>query len=250
MIIPLVLSQRTYPGAGDIDDCWVVATVWAAVASVPSIWQPSVTTFRKYAGDPDDGISDGGSIDECFKGAKGCWPGLDSTLWKANEFSGFLSLVKAGRPASVALDSAALPSRLRFGFMGKHQVGIVWDGTKLLCANPLAAQGSRPLTITEAELKTAMSRLVFPAAFRAVVFPKPAAPKPVPHWAAEIAPDIKKAYTSTAVAAKLRSLGVTSYGDALNYSDLEAGLRKRGINYGTSVQLIDVRALMRPGTGR
>jgi hypothetical protein len=249
MIVPLVLSQRTYPGAGDVDDCWVVATVWAAVASVPSIWRPSVTTFRKYAGDPDDGINDGGSIDECFKGAKGCWPSLDSTLWKANEFTGLLTLIKAGRPASVALDSAALPSRLRFGFYGKHQVGIAWDGTKLLCANPLAAQGSRPLTITAAELKTAMSRLVSPSAYRAVLFPKVAAPKPVPHWAAEIAADIQAAYRSTTVAAKLRSLGITSYGDALNYSDLEAGLRKRGIDFGTSVQLIDVRALMASGTG-
>jgi hypothetical protein len=74
-----------------------------------------------------------------------------------------------------------------------------------------------------------------------------ATPRVKPWWAGNIAPDIKAAYRSVTVGAKLRTLGVKP-GDAINYSDLEAGLRKRGINYGTSVQLIDVRALMRPGT--
>lgn len=74
-------------------------------------------------------------------------------------------------------------------------------------------------------------------------------PPPSVHWASDIATDIKTAYTASAVASKLRSLGITNYGTAINYSDLEAGLRKRGINYGTSVQLIDVRALMKAGTG-
>lgn len=69
------------------------------------------------------------------------------------------------------------------------------------------------------------------------------------YWAPEIAADIKRAYPSgSTVATKLRSLGIT-YGSHINYDDLEAGLRKRGIAFGTSVQLVDVRALMQTGTG-
>jgi hypothetical protein len=69
------------------------------------------------------------------------------------------------------------------------------------------------------------------------------------YWAAEIADDIKRAYpTGYTVAAKLRNLGV-DFGTRINYPDLESGLRKRRIDYGTSVQLIDVRALMQPGLG-
>jgi hypothetical protein len=69
------------------------------------------------------------------------------------------------------------------------------------------------------------------------------------YWAPEIADDIQKAYpTGYTVAMKLKSLGV-AYGSHLNYADLEAGLLKRRIDYGTSVQLVDVRALMQSGTG-
>lgn len=69
------------------------------------------------------------------------------------------------------------------------------------------------------------------------------------YWAGEIAADIKRAYpTGSTVAAKLRSLGLT-FGTHINYGDLEAGCRKRRIDYGTSIQLTDVRALMKPGTG-
>jgi hypothetical protein len=72
---------------------------------------------------------------------------------------------------------------------------------------------------------------------------------PAVHWGAEIAHDITRAYTPTSVAKKLRQVGVTTFGTALNYSDLEAGLKARHMTFGTSVQLIDVRNLMRPGTG-
>jgi hypothetical protein len=74
-------------------------------------------------------------------------------------------------------------------------------------------------------------------------------PQTFNYWAPEIADDIKKAYpTGYTVAMKLKALGI-AYGSHLNYADLEAGCRKRGIDYGSSVQLIDVRALMQSGTG-
>lgn len=72
-------------------------------------------------------------------------------------------------------------------------------------------------------------------------------------WAIDIRGDIKAAYTAKVVASKLKALKVPKflhYGEAgwgrhnINYSDLEAGLKARGIGYGTSVQLIDVKALM------
>lgn len=79
--------------------------------------------------------------------------------------------------------------------------------------------------------------------------PPSTAPTVTVWWGSEVASTIRSAYTATAVASKLRSLGITNYGKAINYADLEAGLEKRRIDYGTSVQLIDVRALMKTGTG-
>lgn len=66
---------------------------------------------------------------------------------------------------------------------------------------------------------------------------------PAVRWGADVRDDVKAAYSAAVVAAKLRALGV-KYGEAINNVDLEAGLEKRGIDYGTSVQLVDVRALM------
>ena len=74
-------------------------------------------------------------------------------------------------------------------------------------------------------------------------------PVKVNYWGPEIAADIQKAYpTGSTVASKLKALGIT-FGSKINYDDLEAGCKARRIDYGTSIQLIDVRALMKPGTG-
>jgi hypothetical protein len=78
---------------------------------------------------------------------------------------------------SLAVDSAALPLGLRFGFYGKHQVGVALRDGALWVANPLAAQGARPIMITEAELKAAAWGLLPDYyAVRAVIFP--VAPRP------------------------------------------------------------------------
>jgi len=174
---PPVISQRTYPGAGDIDDCWVVATVWAAVASQPGIRQPSVTEYRRHAGDPDDGFQDGGSLTEVIAGARGSWPRLpvqpiDTTNWLE-----YVGPVKGGgRPSSLAVDSATLPTNVQFGFKGKHQIGVAWDAVRrtFVVANPLAPDGSRPVPITEAALKRASLALIpHMKVTRAAVFPAP-----------------------------------------------------------------------------
>lgn len=79
-----------------------------------------------------------------------------------------------------------------------------------------------------------------------VATPPPSLVRIEPWWGSDVDEPIQAAYTARSVALKLRSLGITNYGKAINDSDLEAGLEKRGINYGTSVQLVDVRALMKP----
>ena len=171
---PANINQVTYPGAGDVDDCWVVATVWAATASRPGIRQPTVTEFRLHAGDPDDGYRDGGSLTEIMDGCAGSWPDLDVMKFESSSWDIFADLIKSGRPASVALDSSALPAVHRYGFLGKHQCGLAWDGHWFVLANPLAPEGSAPKPITESAIRHAMQQLVPGLDFlRAAVFPAP-----------------------------------------------------------------------------
>lgn len=173
-MIPGVISQRDYPGAGDIDDCWVVATVWAAVASRPAIHRPTVPEFRKAAGIPDvQGKPNGGDIDAVAKGARGVWD-ISVTVYKASGWAAFLGDLKKGMPASIALDSGDLPPAHQYGFKGKHQCGGIWDGTTLRLANPLAKAGSRPKPITGAQLLKACRGLVSSGKIHAVLFPAPA----------------------------------------------------------------------------
>lgn len=179
-ILPPVISQIGYPGAGDIDDCWVVSTVWAEQASRPGSFKPTVPQFRAKADRPDAPGATGGNISNVYNGARGTWPTLPITLYKSAQVEPLINAVKAGRIASVALDSSALPARLRFGFMFKHQCGLASpDGTHLLLMNPLASSGSALLAITPSELARAMLGLLTPAQsnlrFRAVLFPEPIA---------------------------------------------------------------------------
>jgi hypothetical protein len=154
MALPGVFSQRSWPGAGDVDDCWVVATIWAAVAADPAAVRPSVTTFRAAAGDPDDGVTDGGSLDEVIRGARKVWPALPVRPFASADFDAFLAAVRSGSPASLAVWAGKLPAGLRFGFLRAHQVGIGWDAG-LWLMNPLATSGARPLAISASALKTA-----------------------------------------------------------------------------------------------
>lgn len=168
---PGAISQVGYPGAGDLDDCWVIATIWAATASDPSLRKPTVTEFRRHAGDPDDGFMDGGSLDEVFKGSRGVWP--DQPVIKySGDWAGFKQYVQEGRTASLAVNSARLPARMRYGFNGPHQVGIAWDDGFVLM-NPLARNGTPPQPITEAELRPAATALYANGQVRAAIYPAP-----------------------------------------------------------------------------
>lgn len=162
--------------AGDIDDCWVYATIWAKKAADPGARVPTLKQFRAEAGDPDDGNADGGSLDEVHKGSKGSWPGEVAVRFKSTNFDRFIQYLKNDRTASLAVNSARLPSRMQFGFKGAHQVGVGWDDTNFVVANPLAKGGSPPLRITLTELERAATSLYAGGEVRAVLFPFKEAP--------------------------------------------------------------------------
>jgi hypothetical protein len=169
-LIKKVLNQTKFPGVGDIDDCWVVATVQAALGANPGAHKPNATEFRKHAGDPDDQHkTDGGSFKEILNGARGTWPKMEIVPLRGVSFSKFSARVKKGGAASLAVDSGDLPSRMRFGFMDPHQVAVEFDGGWKL-ANPLAKQDSAPVPITEAELRKAIDGFDSHGVF-AVFFP-------------------------------------------------------------------------------
>lgn len=169
--------MATWPGVlnqvirdpGDVDDCWVMATIWAARASDRDLVIPSIKTFRGAAGDPDDGYRDGGNLSEIILGCSRLWPELAVTAYDGR-WAPFAELIRQGRPASLAVISGRLPYRLRFGFTGAHQIGVAWDGSSFVVANPLAPEGSAPQRIPEADLRTAAEAM---GAVRAAIFPAP-----------------------------------------------------------------------------
>ncbi len=152
--LPGAISQIGYPNAGDIDDCWLVATVWAAVASGQS-YRPDATTYRRAAMNPDRPGPTGGTADQTFRGAKGCWPGANIRRYASTDWNGFTSLLKAGWVASLAVNSGALPGYLQYGFYGLHQIGVAYQNGQYYVDNPLMSNGTSPVSIDEISLRTA-----------------------------------------------------------------------------------------------
>lgn len=165
---------------------------------------------------------------------------------------------------SEASYSSTKPARGRSdtGFTGPHMM-TAWQvnsrtstGTirDFVVSDPDFGSPSRPAVPPHSVISRAALKSYWSATGWAVCLvtkaPPATVPTSIPWWGSDVDPRIKSVYTAKSVAAKLRTLGITNYGKAINNIDLEAGLKKRGINYGTSVQLVDVRALMSPGTGR
>lgn len=167
MPLPGIYNQAIYPDAEDLDDCWVVATVWAARASDPNLRKPTVTEFRRHAGDPDDGVTDGGTLEEVVKGARGSWPTVPIIRYHGS-WQGFLDLLHRGKIASAAVLSMRLP--MTYGFLGWHQVGVAFEDGRYYVANPLAPEGSAPTRISVDALRAAVMPLGYA---RAVFFPAP-----------------------------------------------------------------------------
>ncbi len=182
------------------------------------------------------------------------WPGNQLYLPQAHDWADTLATLKDGRFVAIQGDNDQMgPYTCQVGGTFDHAYGLAgWrssDG-RVLLYDPLChhARWVPQYAIRAAAEKLALAQ----RGTRSRLFvgiTKVMVTAPTVHWASDIATDIKAAYTASAVATKLRSLGITNYGTAINYSDLEAGLQKRGIDYGVSIQLIDVRALMKAGTG-
>jgi hypothetical protein len=169
---PKVINQASFPGAGNVDDCWVVATVWAALAFRADLPRPTVPEFRRHAGNPDDpNHADGGSRDQIVRGARGSWPGVRIKAF-FGPWPDFRDQVQSGRPASLGVVSAKLPRPLQFGFAGNHQIGVGWDpdAATFVVANPLARDGSKPLPIDADDLRDAATAL-FGSNVGATIFP-------------------------------------------------------------------------------
>jgi len=153
--LPNTISQIGYLGAGDIDDCWCVATIWAAKAAGVPDWHVSVTEYRHWARNPDRPGSTGGTLDHVIRGARGCWPNAKVRRYRSTSWDGFISLLKAGWIGSLAVRCSALPLRLQYHYKLLHQVGVAYHNGKYYIADPLAPNGSRPKEITGAEMRKA-----------------------------------------------------------------------------------------------
>lgn len=169
-----VLNQARWPGAGDVDDCWCLADFQALLAVAPWIVLPGIPAYRAAAGNPDLPGPTGGTIAHSRRAIRALFPELDieatdgEMAWPA-----LLELVRAGRPASLAVVSGALPPRLQFGFAGKHRVMVWSNGAELRVLNPLAPAHSRGLVIEPAALRNAVE--AWGAGVRAVIMPTAAA---------------------------------------------------------------------------
>ena len=143
----MVFSQRTWPGVGDLDDCWVLSSLQSVNCSAPWLYLPNSDVFRKAAGDPDDGKADGGRISEIVLGVTTLYPEFKGKLTRlvGEPFATLRHLAASGRPVSVALTSGKLPPDIRHGKGDvPHQCTVVEKaGGRVLFANPMAPMGSK-----------------------------------------------------------------------------------------------------------
>lgn len=152
-----VFNQAIYPGAGDTDDCSVVATVQAVLAANPGARKPSVPVFREAAGEPDrQGQADGLNLSQIIAAVRTIWPDVRVRAFRAAPWEQFATTLYSGGVASLAVRSGDLPSAHRYGFAGLHQVAVEYDHGWYL-ANPLAPNGSAPKRITEQALRKAIN---------------------------------------------------------------------------------------------
>jgi len=150
----MVFSQREWPavdprphkGGPDLDDCWVLSAIQAVNVTSPWYRLVGCKAFRHAAGDPDDGVNDGGNVTEIIAGIEGCYPELKG---RAHGHRGVAWIdlkndLDHHRPVSVAVLSSELPPGLRYGFEGLHQVTLAQKANgQLLIANPLAQPYAR-----------------------------------------------------------------------------------------------------------
>lgn len=157
-----VLAQTLWPAAGDVDDCWVLASLMAVNAVAPWLWLVNVTQFRTAAGNPDLPGPTPGGVAQAFKAMRSLYPQLAVTLATDWTSSKILATIKTNRPAYVSVKSGALPAALQFGYLGDHAVFVEYRAAtgsavaSFYLGNPLAKAHSSPVAITAAALQKAM----------------------------------------------------------------------------------------------
>lgn len=176
LIIEHSLSQRGYPGAGDIDDCVPVATIQAYAAEPDHRPLPDVPTFRRAAGVPDKPGPTPMTVTQAGVAVHKLWPELRITAARFT-WPNFGHAMEGGRrPAMVTLLSGALPAPLQYGFKGGHAVCVFFQDGKWWIVNPLQPKGTAPREISGHDLHVAAGALAGGGDVDAIVFP--AIPEP------------------------------------------------------------------------
>lgn len=152
-----VLSQKAWPGAGDVDDCWVLACLQAVHAVAPWLDLPGVKVFRNAAGVPDQDGPTGATEVEMARGIRALWPNLPIVEMNGIAWADFGLLAKPHGVAALIFRAGALPARLRYGFTGIHAAAVLHvDAKDWLIADPLADPHAKPQTIGQPELRDAV----------------------------------------------------------------------------------------------
>lgn len=173
--LPTAYSQVTWPGVGDVDDCQVIASFWALVASGSSTKAglPTVTTFRAKAGNPDNpSASDGLTNAESFKAISALYP--KARAYRYNGYAlNFLNKIKRGEIATLSVRSSKLPPEMQFGFTGLHQIAIGYAGGRFMMMNPLQKQGAKLLVVTASQIAAAARAYLNDNQFHGIMLPGP-----------------------------------------------------------------------------
>ncbi|HEY6058779.1 MAG TPA: hypothetical protein VIV06_12170 [Candidatus Limnocylindrales bacterium] len=174
MLIEHVFDQRTWPGVGDIDDCWVVAAIQCAHASgIARNSLPTCPEFRLAAGLPDRPGPTGGNMDHVLAAARTLWPRFNVVGFRGSWTALELHLGRGGA-IWVALLSGRLPIRLRYGFESRHACTLFRDESgQLWLANPLQRNEPPPDRVTKADILPALEAVSDDGNIQAVVFPPP-----------------------------------------------------------------------------
>lgn len=154
-------SQRHWPGARDVDDCWCLAGLQAGHAVAPWLPLVGVPAYRRAAGKPDDPTAPNpGDERDIARGLAGLYPSLVTVTLTGVSWSAFLEAVKPRGVAAILFRAGALPARLQHGYAGPHAAAVEnVDGRDWLIDDPLARPHSKPQPIRQPELRAAVEAL-------------------------------------------------------------------------------------------
>jgi hypothetical protein len=166
----LNVSQRL-PDAGDLDECWIAATYTCARYYDRKCVLPTVTDFRAAAANPDEPGPTGGTTSDIMEGCLRYFPGFGPRQFVSTDWTLFEQYLDDGWVASLGVRSSELPSYLRYGFLGEHQVAVQKAPGFRMC-NPLAANGTASQVVSGDAVKAAARAFVNAGRIQAVLFPR------------------------------------------------------------------------------